>query len=104
MLAGAGWRNQTNWGAAHHAEHVHANCDCTYAVKFSDDFTIAGYDPSEYSEMYEDADGGTREEKLNAMRREAYAENKEEINEQKRSAYEKRKERESSEAEEINVD
>jgi hypothetical protein len=55
--------------------------------------------------MYDDADpGGSRKDKLNAMRRDAYAENKEEINAQKRSAYEKRKERNSSEAEEINVD
>ena len=104
MLAGAGWRKQTNWGASQHTEHVHANCDCTYMVRFTPDLELQGYDPSEYSAMYENADGGTKEEKLNSMRREAYAEHKDEINAQKRSAYEKRKERESSEAEEINVD
>lgn len=105
MLASAGWRKQTNGGADMHTEHVHANCDCTYMVRFSPDFEVAGYDPEEYKEMYDSADpGGSREDKLNAMRREAYAENKEEINEQKRSAYAKRQERESSEAEEINVD
>jgi hypothetical protein len=38
------------------------------------------------------------------MRREFYAENKEIINEQKRTAYAKRTERNSSAAEEINVD
>ena len=73
-------------------------------VRFTPDLELQGYDPSEYSAMYENADGGTKEEKLNAMRREAYAEHKDEINAQKRSAYETRKERESSEAEEINVD
>ena len=103
MLASAGWRSQTQWGASHHAEHIHANCDCTYAVRFNDSLNVEGYDPEEYKEMYDDADpGGSRKDKLNAMRREAYAENKEEINEQKRSAYAKRKERES--ADEINVD
>lgn len=103
MLAGAGWRKQTNWGAQQHTEHVHANCDCTYMVRFNNDLDVAGYDPNEYEEMYKSVDGGNMEERLNAMRREAYSENKEKINEQKRSAYAKRKERESSEAEEIDV-
>ena len=53
--------------------------------------------------MYEGADGSTPNERINAMRRDAYAQNRELINEQKRSAYAKRKERESSEAEEIKV-
>jgi hypothetical protein len=105
MLASKGWQNQTEWAANDHSEHIHANCDCTYMVRFNNDLSVEGYDPDEYREMYDDADpGGSRKDKLNAMRREAYAENKDEINAQKRSAYEKRKERESSEAEEINVD
>ena len=104
MLASAGWRKQTNGGADMHTEHIHANCDCTYMVRFNSSFEVAGYDPDEYKEMYDNAEGSSREDKLNSMRREAYEENKEEINAQKRSAYEKRKERESSEAEEINVD
>ena len=53
--------------------------------------------------MYRNAEGGTPDQKINAMRREFYQENKEAINEQKRSAYEKRKERNSSDAEELNV-
>ena len=104
MLASKGWQNQTEWAANNHSEHIHANCDCTYMVRFNNDLSVEGYDPDEYREMYNDADpGGSRKDKLNAMRREAYAENKDKINAQKRSAYEKRKERESSQAEEINV-
>ena len=117
MLASAGWRKETNWGEAHHAEHVHANCDCTYMVRFNDSFNVEGYDPDEYLAMYEEGadvpyenednshpdDRTLRKQRLNGMRREAYQENKEKINEQKRSAYEKRKELESSKAEEINV-
>jgi hypothetical protein len=49
------------------------------------------------------AEGNTKEEKLNSIRRMAYKENKERINAQKRSVYEKHKELENSEAEEINV-
>lgn len=105
MLSSKGWQNQTEWGASHHAEHIHANCDCNYAVRFNDDLNVEGYDPEEYKQMYDDADpGGSREDKLNAMRRDAYAKNKDEINAQKRSNYEKRKEREESSAEEIKVD
>ena len=103
-LASNGWQRQTEWGANSHSEHIHANCDCTYAVRFNNDLEIEGYDPDEYKQMYDNAEGNTPKEKIDAMRREAYAENKEEINEQKRSAYEKRKERESSQAEEFHVD
>ena len=105
MLASAGWRNQTQWGDNQHTEQIHANCDCNYAVRFNDNLQIEGYEPEEYKQMYDDADpGGSQEDKLNAMRRDAYAQNKAEINAQKRSNYEKRKEREASSAEEINVD
>lgn len=68
-----------------HAEHIHANCDCEYAVRFHSDTGVSGYDPSKYLKQYNDADGD-----LNAMRRERYAQNKDKINAQKRAAYELR--------------
>lgn len=105
MLASQGWqpasRNAIKNG---HAMHIHANCDCTYAIRFDSGVEIEGYnDGEEYRKMYYDADGFTPEERVNAMRREFYAENKDKINTQKRSAYEKRKELNSSEAEEFNA-
>lgn len=104
MLASNGWQRASKKAIKDgHAEHIHANCDCTYAVRFDSRSNVAGYHPEKYLDMYDDADGRTPEEKLNSMRREAYAKNSEEINAQKRSAYEKRKERESSAAEEIDV-
>ena len=96
MLASRGWEKSN-----YEVEHLHANCDCEYCVRFDHSSKVGGYDPEKYKAMYDGADGRTWEDKLNSMRREAYAENKEEINEQKRDAYEKRKELESSEAEEI---
>lgn len=103
-LASRGWQRASKKAIrGGHAEHIHANCDCTYAIRF-DDSEVEGYDPRVYEDMYYGADGGTPEERINAMRREAYAKNREEINAQKRSAYEKRQERESSAAEEINAD
>ena len=86
-----------------HAEHIHANCDCTFAIRHDSTTNISGYNPDKYLAMYENADGRTSQDKINAMRREAYAENKERINAQKRAAYQKRKELNSSKAEELEV-
>ena len=103
-LASRGWQKASKAAIrGGHAEHIHSNCDCTYAIRFDSDTNVRGYDPGKYLNMYESADGGTPKEKINAMRREFYAENKEEINAQKRSAYEKRQELNSSEAEEVDV-
>lgn len=103
-LASRGWQRASRAAIkGGHAEHIHANCDCTYAVRFDRSTDVVGYHPEEYLRMYEKADGRTPKDKINAMRREFYAENAEEINAQKRDNYEKRRERESSAAEEINV-
>ena len=86
-----------------HAEHIHANCDCTFAVRHTPDVDVEGYDPQKYLDMYENAEGNTSKERINSMRREFYDQNKEKINAQKRAAYEKMKERNSSAAEEVDV-
>lgn len=104
-LASRGWQRASKNALRNgHAEHVHANCDCTYAVRFDDGLDVEGYDPQKYRDMYYGADGDSPEERINAMRRDFYNKNKEIINEQKRSAYAKRMERNSSAAEEINAD
>ena len=120
-LAGLGWQKAgklTLKGG--HAEHIHANCDCTYAIDHKGDLEVPGYDPNALNDMIKDlTDGeydaesiirmsgrsakGRNHEALNEMRRKFYAGNKEIINEQKRSAYAKRIERNSSAAEEVNV-
>ena len=103
-LASRGWQRASKKAVKDgHAEHIHANCDCTYAIRFNQNTDVQGYDPDKYLKMYQDAPGSKPKDKINAMRREFYAENKEEINEQKRSAYEKRKEREAPSAEERNI-
>ena len=103
-LASRGWQRASRDAIKNgHAEHIHANCDCTYAVRFDKKTNVAGYRPEEYRAMYEGAEGRTPTEKINSMRREFYAENADEINAQKRDAYEKRRERESSAAEETVV-
>lgn len=104
-LASRGWQKASKKAIKNgHAEHIHANCDCTYAVRFSDGLDVEGYRPQQYLDMYEGADGNTPKQRINALRRKFYKDNKEIINEQKRSAYAKRMERNSSAAEELNVD
>lgn len=72
-LASRGWQRQRS---SSHAEHIHANCDCQYAVRFDGKSTVQGYDPDEYREMYENAEGRTPQEKINSMRRTKAAENR----------------------------
>lgn len=59
-----------------HAEHIHSNCDCQYTVRFDKRTTVEGYNPEEYLSMYQHAEGRTPQERINSMRREAYAADK----------------------------
>lgn len=91
VLASRGWQKISKKALKNgHAEHIHSHCDCTYAVRFDGNTDYAGYDPDQYLEMYENAEGGSPDEKINAMRRMRYAQNKDVINAQKREAYRKR--------------
>ena len=104
MLASQGWQRASKDALeGGHAKHIHANCDCTYMVRFGDNLYVEGYDPSEYLRTYNNADGTGWQDKLNSMRRDYYAENSKKINAQNRSAYDKLVERESSAAEETNI-
>ena len=77
-LASRGWQPASKKIIKNgHAEHIHSNCDCQYAVRFNNKSTVAGYDPDKYRQMYRSADGRTPQDKINAMRREAYAKDKE---------------------------
>ena len=87
MLAGNGWQKagkKTLDGS--HAKHIHANCNCEYAVRFDSRTTVAGYDPEKYLKQYNAAGGD-----INKMRRIDYAARKDAINAQKRAAYAVRK-------------
>lgn len=87
-LASRGWQRASKAALKNgHAEHIHANCDCEYAVRFNSKGGVAGYDPDKFLKMYYSADGNTPKERINAMRRADYAKNKDKINAQKREAY-----------------
>lgn len=71
-LASNGWqpasRAQLN---GNHAQHIHNNCDCTFAIRFDKETNVEGYDPKVYRRIY-DRNGGD----INAIRRELYADTK----------------------------
>lgn len=82
-LASNGWQKASDKVLkGGHAQHIHANCDCEFAIRFNSHTTVAGYDPEKYLKQYREANGD-----INAMRRINYAANKERINAQKRAAY-----------------
>lgn len=86
-LASRGWRYRSKKVMRNgHAEHIHAHCDCEYAVRFDGKSTVAGYDPDKYLEEYYDANGD-----INEMRRKRYAQNKDVINARKRELYASKK-------------
>ncbi len=86
-LASRGWQKASQAAIkGGHAEHIHANCDCEYAIRFDGRSTVAGYDPEKYLKQYRDAGSD-----VNALRRVNYARNRERINAQKRAAYAARK-------------
>lgn len=86
-LASNGWQKASQkLLKGGHAEHIHAHCDCEFAVRFRSDTTVAGYDPDEYYRQYREAGGD-----INKMRRIDYAARKDAINAQKRAAYAARK-------------
>ena len=87
MLASNGWQKASaKLLKGGHASHIHANCDCEFAVRFDGSTTVAGYDPEKYLRQYRAADGD-----INKLRRVNYAKNRERINAQKRAAYAARK-------------
>lgn len=76
-LASNGWQRASRKAIKNgHAEHIHANCDCTYAIRFSDDVNVEGYDPEALKMIYDEAEGATPNDKINYLRRQLYAENK----------------------------
>ena len=86
-LASNGWQKASSKVLkGGHAEHIHANCDCEFAIRFDHKTTLAGYDPEKYLKQYRDAGGD-----INKMRRIDYAARKDAINAQKRAAYAVRK-------------
>lgn len=68
-LASRGWQDTHR---EEYARHVHPNCDCVMIFRRPGE-RVDGYDPSSYLEEYENAPGETSQDRINAMRRQRYA-------------------------------
>lgn len=95
-LASRGWQRAGPEMRTQHAEHIHAHCQCEFAVRFGKRNGVSGYDPKDYLKIYNQYGGGGAD-RINALRRAMYEENKEAINAQKRAAYAARIKRQAEE-------
>lgn len=95
-ISAAGWKPTHYSDKYVHADHIHANCDCQFAVRFDHKSSVAGYNPDKFKKMYYNG-GQTAKERINNLRRMLYEDRKDEINAQKREAYAARKEAEEEE-------
>lgn len=95
-ISAAGWKPTHYSDKYVHADHIHANCDCQFAVRFDHKSSVAGYNPDKFKKMYYNG-GQTANERINNLRRMLYEDRKDEINAQKRAAYAARKEAEEEE-------
>lgn len=69
-LASRGWQRMSKKALKNgHAEHIHAHCDCEYAVRFDGKSWVAGYDPEKYERIYYNMPGKNSQDKINSLRR-----------------------------------
>jgi len=83
MLASNGWQRaskKTIKGG--HAEHIHKNCQCEFAISFDGPGNVEGYDPDEYYRMWEEGHGN-----LDGLREKLYWDRHDKILAQKREWY-----------------
>lgn len=85
-LAANGWqRASKNMLRGNHASHIHANCDCQFAIRFGKKGDVVGYNSAKYKKMYDEAEGSNSKEKMKSLRKQL--EDRDVINAQKRAAY-----------------
>lgn len=72
-LASQGWMPASKAiMRGNHAEHIHAHCDCEFAIRFDGKSSVEGYDPQKFKLIYDSADGKSPRDKMNAIRRANY--------------------------------
>lgn len=99
MIASNGWKPATKATVSgDHAGHIHPNCQCEFAIRFTSDGGVSGYDPDKYKQNYINAEGNTSKEKVRSIERDQYAKNKDAINARKREEYARRMEQKDEES------
>lgn len=70
-IAAEGWiRASQSMLKNGHASHIHANCNCQYAVRHQSTTEYDSYDEEKYQEIFANAEGDTPKMKINFLRRE----------------------------------
>ena len=70
MVASRGWQPASNKTVqGNHADHIHANCKCQFAIRFDKNLSVEGYDPDELKRQYDAAEGSGSRQKINYLRR-----------------------------------
>lgn len=96
-LASRGWQKASKKVLkGDHAQHIHAHCNCTFAVAFNEAQQHAYdyvYDPDKYLEMYNNADGSTPDAKIREIRRQIYPDIAEARNRRRRKLYQEKNQR-----------
>lgn len=88
-LASNGWTDASKKVLkGDHADHIHNNCQCTFAIRFDDSMDVEGYNPRVYQRIYDRNNGD-----INAMRRELYPQIREERNARRRELYAENKDK-----------
>jgi len=90
-LSSRGWQEAGRDLLDSHAEHIHANCNCEFAIRFNKRMNVQGYNPDALYQEYMDSASGNSKDKINAMRREQYQQNKSKISEQRKMLYQSQK-------------
>lgn len=76
-LASKGWQKASKKTLkGEHCNHIHAHCDCQFMIRFNNNTNVEGYNPQEYRRIYDNAEGTKPQDKINAIRRMQYQENK----------------------------
>lgn len=89
-LASRGWQKASKTVLkGNHATHIHAHCDCQFAIRFNGKDTVSGYDAEKYKKLYDAAPGSSSDEKVKNLRK--MLEDRDAINAQKRESYHKLK-------------
>ena len=69
LLSNFGWQHASaKTIKGDHAEHIHANCQCQFVIRFDKNTTVEGYNPN--PDFYNSVPGKTIEEKASNLRRE----------------------------------
>lgn len=72
-LASLGWMPASKAVMrGNHAKHIHANCNCEFMIRFDGESTLEGYEPQKFKLIYDNADGKSLKDKINAIRRANY--------------------------------